>query len=427
VKLDKRLETIASMVCGDIIVDVGTDHGKLPIYLLENKICKRAVLTDINASPLFTAKKNVSASGLSEKTTFFQTDGLTDIDLEGVTDIVIAGMGGELIVDILKTALDRIKGINLILQPMTKHEILMNFLLFNGFLIKEKITIKTLNKEYKILNTTLVRDMKATVKKIYNALDSIAPFKNDEKWDNSGLLVGEFSDDEVDRILIALDISFNVVEEAIEKNCQVIISHHPVIFHPLTKLVPQTPSCHAMKNGIYCICSHTCFDSSEMGMNNIFIPLFTKHFGIDHVYNKTPIEPTGNNNGIGIVFELPEAIDTTSAEFAASLKEMFKANAVKYIDLKDKLSIKKIAFVSGSGGDYLIKIIDDSLADVYITGELKHSHFTDARGRKFPVFDCGHYATEAMMKEYAAEILKKQFPETEFIISETDTDPATVV
>jgi dinuclear metal center YbgI/SA1388 family protein len=406
---------------------VGTDHGKLPIYLLETDICQRAVLTDINELPLKTAKKNISASGLVSQTEFIQTDGLKGIDLDGITDIVIAGMGGELIAQILAGAGDSLKGINLILQPMTKRDVLINFLLFEGFRIENKVSVCDVNKKYTIINTTLVRDMRATVKKIYSALDAIAPFKNAEEWDNSGLLVGDFSDDEVSKILIALDISFNVVEEAIAKNCEVIISHHPVIFHPLTKLVPQNPSAHAMKNDIYCICSHTSFDSSEMGMNNIFIPMFNKHFGVDHVYNKTPIEPTGNNNGIGIIFELPTAIETTATEFAESLKKMFGSNSVKYIDVKDKLSIKKVAFCSGAGGEYLARIMDESLADVFITSDLKHSHFIDAKGRDFPLFDCGHYATEAMMKEYAAEILKKQFPKTEFIIAESDTDPVTVI
>jgi dinuclear metal center YbgI/SA1388 family protein len=406
---------------------VGTDHGKLPIYLLENGICQRAVLADINELPLQTAKMNVSASGLESQTEFFQTDGLKGINLDGITDIVIAGMGGELIAEILANAGNSIIGVNLILQPMTKRDVLLNFLLFEGFRIENKISVKDSNKEYTIINTTLVRDMRATVKKIYSALDAIAPFKFSEEWDNSGLLVGDFSDDEVSKILIALDISFNVVEEAIAKKCEVIISHHPVIFHPLTKLVPQNPSTHAMKNDIYCICSHTCFDSSEMGMNNIFIPMFTKHFGIDHVYNKVPIEPTGNNNGIGIIFELPTAIETTATEFAESLKEMFGSNSVKYIDVGEPLSIKKVAFCSGAGGEYLARIMDESLADVFITSDLKHSHFIDAKGRNYPLFDCGHYATEAMMKEYAAKILQKQFPKTQFIIAETDTDPVTVI
>ncbi|MDR0974978.1 MAG: Nif3-like dinuclear metal center hexameric protein, partial [Ruminococcus sp.] len=65
--------------------------------------------------------------------------------------------------------------------------------------------------------------------------------------------------------------------------------------------------------------------------------------------------------------------------------------------------------------------------DVYITADLKHSHFVDAVGRKFPVFDCGHYATEAMMKEYASNYLKSQFPETEILVSETDVDPVTII
>ncbi|MDR0974660.1 MAG: Nif3-like dinuclear metal center hexameric protein, partial [Ruminococcus sp.] len=397
-KLDSRLEAIAEFVRGDFLCDIGTDHGKLPIFLLKSKKISRALCTDINEKPLDSAKRNAASAGVSML--FSCTDGFDGIDLTEITDIVIAGMGGELITDILARGKDKLSGKNLILQPMTKREVLLDYLINEGYQITGRKTVSDSGKKYYIISAVPVEYMKATVRKIYSALDSLAPFAYAENWDNSGLLVGELSDTEVDKILIALDISFCVVEEAIEKKCGIIISHHPVIFHPLTKLIPQTPSVHAMKNGITCICSHTCFDSSESGMNNIFIPTFIKAFGIDHIYNKKPIEPTIDNNGIGIIFELPEAIKTTSSEFAGRLKQMFSSGIVRFTDVGD-LTIKKVAFCSGSGGEFLSKIYDEKLADVYITADLKHSHFVDAVGRKFPVFDCGHYATEAMMKEYA--------------------------
>ncbi|MDR0987046.1 MAG: Nif3-like dinuclear metal center hexameric protein [Ruminococcus sp.] len=424
-KLDARLGAVAGFVRGKYICDIGTDHGKLPISLLCAGICEKALCTDINKKPLDTAKKNAEKAGA--RISFCQTDGFDGIDLTEVTDIVIAGMGGELIADILLRGGERLCGKNLILQPMTRREILVNFLLSEGYRITGRKTVFDSGKKYDIINATMVRDMKATVKKIYSALDCIAPFSHAEDWDNSGLLVGELSDAEVDKVLVALDISFDVVEEAMAKNCGIIISHHPVIFHPLTKLLPQTPSVHAMKNGIACICSHTCFDSSETGMNNIFIPEFTRFFAVDHIYNKTPIEPTYDNSGIGIIFELPEAIDTTASDFAGKLKEMFHSAVVRFTDIKGNLNIKKVAFCSGAGGEFLSRIYDENLADVYITADLKHSHFIDAKGRNFPVFDCGHYATEAMMKEYAADLLRKQFPLTEIIISETDIDPVSIV
>ncbi|MDR0903979.1 MAG: Nif3-like dinuclear metal center hexameric protein [Ruminococcus sp.] len=423
-KLDSRLEAVAGFIRGAFVCDIGTDHGKLPVYLLREGICEKALCTDVNKKPLDTARKNAEKYGVD--ISFCQTDGFDGIDLTEITDIVIAGMGGELIADILLRAKSRLSGKNIILQPMTKREVLLDFLLAEGFQITARKTVLDSGKKYSIYNVILVKDMKATVRKIYSALDAIAPFSHAEDWDNSGLLVGELSDTEVDKVLVALDISFNVVEEAMEKGCGIIVSHHPVIFHPLTTLSPKTPSVHAMKNGIACICSHTCFDSSETGMNNIFIPTFTKFFGIDHIYNKIPIEPTYDNNGIGIIFELPEAIKTTAADFAAKLKEMFQSRIVRFTDIGD-LNIKKVAFCSGSGGEFLSRIYDENSADVYITADLKHSHFVDAGGRNFPVFDCGHYATEAFMKEYAANYLQKLFPKSEIIISETDVDPVSIV
>jgi dinuclear metal center YbgI/SA1388 family protein len=435
VRPDSRLSAVAGFVKGNVLCDVGTDHGKLPISLLKRGQCSRAVLTDINSGPLETAKKNAVSAKVTEHIEFLQTDGLDGVELTDITDIVIAGMGGELIADILARDKRRITGKNLILQPMTKREYLLAFLLKNGFRIIGRKRVSDGKKTYEIYNVMLVKKM-ATIKAVYEALDTIAPFSDAENWDNSGLLVGDLSDREVHRAIVALDISFAVVQEALEKNCDLIISHHPVIFHPLTKLVPRDPAVYAARNGICCICTHTSFDCAEMGMNNVFVPLFCSAFNIDHVFNKKPVEPIGNtdsNNGIGIVFELPKELLITAKDFASRLKTMFGSGVVKYTDPGkpsascDLLHIKKVAFCSGSGGEYLSKVMSTPAADVYITSDLKHNHFVDAKGRDFAVFDCGHYATEAIMKPYAAEFLKAQFPDMEVILSEADIDPANII
>lgn len=131
---DKRLLVCAGMVEGDYICDVGTDHGLLPAYLLSTGKCCRAAAADINPMPLEAAKVTAVREGVYGKMDFYLSDGLREIPLEGITDIVIAGMGGELIYKILSDD-ERVKscGANFILQPMTKAERLRKALAENGF------------------------------------------------------------------------------------------------------------------------------------------------------------------------------------------------------------------------------------------------------------------------------------------------------
>lgn len=131
---DKRLLLCAELVTGNYICDIGTDHGYLPAYLVITGRCRRAVAADINEMPLEAAKSVFARENISDKADFFLSDGLKNVPLEGVTDIVIAGMGGELISHIL-SADKRVKSFGgaFILQPMTRAADLRKYLAENGF------------------------------------------------------------------------------------------------------------------------------------------------------------------------------------------------------------------------------------------------------------------------------------------------------
>lgn len=131
---DKRLLLCAELVTGDHICDIGTDHGYLPAYLVLTGKCRRATAADINEMPLEAAKSIFAKENISDKADFFLSDGLKNVPLEGVTDIVIAGMGGELISHIL-SANERVKSFSgaFILQPMTRAADLRKYLAENGF------------------------------------------------------------------------------------------------------------------------------------------------------------------------------------------------------------------------------------------------------------------------------------------------------
>ena len=152
--LSKRLSLAASMVReGAFVADIGTDHGYLPISLLRCGKVRGAVLTDINEGPLKRAERNVIAAGLRHKVDLRLTDGVRGLENMGITDIVICGMGGELIAEILSAAGGlRDRSLNLILQPMTRPEKLRAWLFENGFAIPEERYCTEAGKHYVCIN-----------------------------------------------------------------------------------------------------------------------------------------------------------------------------------------------------------------------------------------------------------------------------------
>ncbi len=136
--LSPRLFAIANLVSQDaVLADVGTDHAYLPIFLLQSGRIRSAVCTDIHKGPIACAKENIDQAGLSSKIQVLLTDGLQGVAPFSVTDIVIAGMGGELIAQILATqSFVKDSSLHLLLQPMSKPEKLRAYLWNNGFQIQ---------------------------------------------------------------------------------------------------------------------------------------------------------------------------------------------------------------------------------------------------------------------------------------------------
>ena len=150
--LDSRLSCAASFVRdGAVVADIGTDHAYIPIYLLERGIARFAIASDINRGPLERARKNASEYGLADKMRFTLANGLEGIEpeREGVTDIVICGMGGELIASIIGASeYTKKDGVKLILQPMSCAAELREFLAKNGYRIADEQLCRAAGKIY---------------------------------------------------------------------------------------------------------------------------------------------------------------------------------------------------------------------------------------------------------------------------------------
>jgi tRNA (adenine22-N1)-methyltransferase len=152
IKLSKRLSTAASYVrSGAFVADIGTDHAYLPIYLVSNGIAAQALASDVNEGPILKAKENISKYGLKNKIYTEIADGLDKIERYNPTDIVICGMGGELIAKILNAS-DYVKNKNvrLILQPMTSVFELREYLSNEFSTVAENVVCED-NKIYQII------------------------------------------------------------------------------------------------------------------------------------------------------------------------------------------------------------------------------------------------------------------------------------
>ncbi len=140
--MDRRLLACSSLCVGRRIADIGTDHGYLPCYMVSKGLCDSALACDVGEKPLESAVRHITESGLGDRIEAVLSNGLEKVPLEGVSDIVIAGMGGELIADILGACNEVASGrlaVNLVLQPMTKWDVLRRWLYEHRFEITAEL------------------------------------------------------------------------------------------------------------------------------------------------------------------------------------------------------------------------------------------------------------------------------------------------
>ncbi|HIY25558.1 MAG TPA: Nif3-like dinuclear metal center hexameric protein [Candidatus Acutalibacter pullistercoris] len=245
---------------------------------------------------------------------------------------------------------------------------------------------------------------------IYDVIHGAAPFDTALSFDNSGLLIGD-GNQEVTRVLLALDITPAVVEEAAAMNANLILSHHPVIFHPVKSLGPQDVAYQLARNGIAALCCHTNLDLSPVCGVNVALgsKLGLKNVRREDVFGEECVLFSG---------ELPEALAPEA--FAALVKEKLGAPAVKFSP--GEREVRKVFFCSGAGGEYL-GLADCRGADAYLTGEMKHHEELEAARSRLTVVAAGHYHTEKVFAEFLASYLRKRIPGTAFLLSQGEAPP----
>ena len=254
-----------------------------------------------------------------------------------------------------------------------------------------------------------------TVQDIYNAIDAFAPFHTQEKWDNSGLLVGSMLN-EARKVLVTLDISDAAFARAQELGCNVIVSHHPVIFTPLKTLVDSHIVCNLVRYGMSAICCHTPLDLAPGGLNDLLADRLKAELPV------AEIKPL-LDDGLGRLLTLREP--QSEREIAAAAKRALGCQYVRYLpDHAESPYIEHLAVCTGSGSSLLEEIADT--CECLLTGDVKHDRWYRAQELSMGLIDCGHYSTEVIMVPYAARKLREALPGLE-VIEFMEGEPAAYV
>ncbi len=244
-------------------------------------------------------------------------------------------------------------------------------------------------------------------------IDEFAPYSAQAEYDNSGLCFGD-PEEQVDAALLTTDVTPEVVDEAMDRGCNVIISHHPVIFGAVKSITPDggmrsTVLVRAIKADIALLSAHTNLDVCDGGLN-------------DRVATMLGLQITGGDGGYMRVGELDPDATATLEEYAAFVSEKLGDPTVRYVGDGGKI-VQKVAVSTGAGGrdgDMFAELIAQGV-DVLVTAEVKHNLALEAKNAGLGIIECTHHATERCAVKVLSELLEDAGVECH--ISEKDEDP----
>lgn len=263
-----------------------------------------------------------------------------------------------------------------------------------------------------------------TLADIVQSVEAYAAPSLQESWDNTGWQVAPAdTSSRCSGVMLCLDVTPAVVDEARDKGCNLIISHHPLIFHGLRTITGAT-QCEravimAIRSGIAVYSSHTALDSAPGGVSHEL----GSRLGLSDM---RPLAPAASDPkaGLGIIGTIPAGM--SRHKFIEAVKQVYNAPAVRVTQGPDAAGdIHSVALCSGSGGEFITTAIALG-ADAYITSDTRYHDFLD-HGREILIIDTGHFESEICTKSIFSRIISQKFPNFAVHMATCEQNPVTYV
>ncbi|WP_116106256.1 Nif3-like dinuclear metal center hexameric protein [Lewinella sp. IMCC34191] len=256
-----------------------------------------------------------------------------------------------------------------------------------------------------------------TIQKVTDFLESIAPPHLQESYDNAGLIVGD-PQTEVTGVLTSLDCTEAIIDEAVERGCNLVVAHHPIVFRGLKRLnganYVERTVIKAIRTGVAIYAIHTNLDNvRHRGVNE----RIAQRLGLNDLRLLRAKNEEGTV-GSGMVGTLAEPV--TEAAFLATLRDKMQVPVVRHTELLDR-EVKTVAVAGGAGG-FLLADAKRAGAQVFVTADYKYHEFFDADG-EIVICDIGHYESEQFTTQLLAELLTKEFTTFAVLSTERNTNP----
>lgn len=243
-----------------------------------------------------------------------------------------------------------------------------------------------------------------TVQNVVDAIGALAPWSLALSWDNSGLQAGDPAAP-VARALVALDATKPVIQEAKERGAQLVVTHHPLLFHPCSSLTPDHPAFWAVREGIAVVSAHTNYDLVPGGVSH----------QLAAALGMTGVEPLPSSPGeepvCGVWGELPQEL--APGQLAQALTRILGVTPRRN---PLERPIRRLGLCGGAGADGLAAAQAVG-CQAFLTGEVKHHQFLQAQAMGMVLLDGSHYATEALALPALAQALHRALPELEVLLA----------
>ncbi len=254
-------------------------------------------------------------------------------------------------------------------------------------------------------------------KQVFDALEQYAPLPLQDSFDNAGLQIGLTAEQEVTGALLCLDVTEAIIDEAERMECNLIVAHHPLLFHGLKSITGKSyvERCviKAIQKGIGIYAAHTNLDNAVGGVNY----RIAEKIGLVNL-SFLEAKCADSSAGSGVVGEL--AIAENERKFLERLKVLFGVRCIRHNQLSGR-KIRRVALCGGAGGFLLSQAIEHG-ADAFLTGEMRYHDYFGHEGELL-IAEMGHYESEQYTIDIFAEILGRHFPELKIVKTSYNTNP----